>query len=414
MDLSGVKPQEMSGGPPIISTGPLPPQVLSSQPIIPMPNDLKDKSVSDRPILFKEDALAEHAKMMAAAQAQGDEGGDSSGDDKKDSGKTKGPWTVDEDRLLKEAVDKFGLKRWTQVAAYVSGRSAKRCRERWCNQLDPGLRWDPWTAEEDRILFEAHSRLGPRWSEIAKLLPGRAQNAIKNRFYGNTRKQLRAIQRSQHGTDADLLDLYQRRRNGSDGEPGSPRTRARNRARAGLPADLTIFFSFLGRVKKARLDIHSMAHLDELFRLKFSEYEEVRSTDLHPLFYIEHRGTGQKYELESENLHELRPEVTIEVKLARLPQPGAGESSLVYPSVMPFENVPTTLTLIEGAVQSESEKPALPDDDMSRVDMHSHHQMDKNDHHHQQQEMDELAKKRAREEEMTEGPEKKMKMTTSK
>jgi Myb-like DNA-binding domain len=39
-----------------------------------------------------------------------------------------------------------------------------------------------WTPEEDIILCTAQRQLGNKWSEISKLLPGRAENAVKNRF----------------------------------------------------------------------------------------------------------------------------------------------------------------------------------------------------------------------------------------
>ncbi|KAM3401050.1 hypothetical protein ACQJBY_005698 [Aegilops geniculata] len=51
----------------------------------------------------------------------------------------KGPWTVEEDTLLRAKVHEFGKGRWAKVALYLPGRSGKQCRERWINQLDPNI-----------------------------------------------------------------------------------------------------------------------------------------------------------------------------------------------------------------------------------------------------------------------------------
>lgn len=88
-------------------------------------------------------------------------------------GLIKGPWTKEEDDLVIKLVAKYGGKKWSMIASALNGRLGKQCRERWYNHLDPRINKLPWTPEEDSILEAAYIYFGSKWAEIARILPGR-------------------------------------------------------------------------------------------------------------------------------------------------------------------------------------------------------------------------------------------------
>jgi hypothetical protein len=91
----------------------------------------------------------------------------------------KGPWTKEEDAKLTDLVQRYGSKSWSLIAKHLGGRLGKQCGQRWHQHLRPEIKKDPWTEDEDKLLFELYEKMGNKWAEIAKHLPGRSDNAIR-------------------------------------------------------------------------------------------------------------------------------------------------------------------------------------------------------------------------------------------
>lgn len=91
-------------------------------------------------------------------------------------------FTPEEDKRLTELAMKSKMHNWNEIARQIGTRNARQCRERWNNYLNPELRNDPWTEEEDKLLMDKHAEFGTHWNKISKCFVNRSDNSVRNRW----------------------------------------------------------------------------------------------------------------------------------------------------------------------------------------------------------------------------------------
>jgi hypothetical protein len=96
-------------------------------------------------------------------------------------------WEASEDLALMAAVEALGTADWTKVAQRVRGRTAQQCMSRWVKALKIGEEKGPWTEEEDGIIRAAVAAASGRpadvcWAEVAQKLPGRLGKQCRERW----------------------------------------------------------------------------------------------------------------------------------------------------------------------------------------------------------------------------------------
>lgn len=98
------------------------------------------------------------------------------------------------------------------VSGFLEYRNPKQCRERWYNHLDPSVTKIAWTNKEDSLIFRFVTKYGSQWANLSKLLPGRSDNAIKNRWNSSIKKRIRI---DPDGSTALMPEVMRRGKNQS-------------------------------------------------------------------------------------------------------------------------------------------------------------------------------------------------------
>lgn len=91
-------------------------------------------------------------------------------------------WSQQEDDILREQITIHGTDNWVIIASKFKDKTARQCRRRWYTYLNSDFKKGGWSPEEDTLLCEAQKIFGNRWTEISKVVAGRTDNAVKNRF----------------------------------------------------------------------------------------------------------------------------------------------------------------------------------------------------------------------------------------
>jgi Myb-like DNA-binding domain len=71
--------------------------------------------------------------------------------------------------------------KWSVIARYIPGRTDDACSKRYREALDPSLRKDEWTQNEDEQLLVIYARLGGKWGQVGQELR-RSGLGCRNRF----------------------------------------------------------------------------------------------------------------------------------------------------------------------------------------------------------------------------------------
>ena len=84
-----------------------------------------------------------------------------------------------QDEILKAAVMKYGLNQWARISSLLTRKSAKQCKARWYEWLDPSIKKTEWTREEDEKLLHLAKLMPQQWRTIAPIVGRTSQQCLE-------------------------------------------------------------------------------------------------------------------------------------------------------------------------------------------------------------------------------------------
>ena len=188
-----------------------------------IPNQYSNPNYYDGQAMYGYPASQQHSSDAAYGAKPKHKGSSSklSKSSKRDDPKSKKAlakaWTKAEDEYLLDLVlqMKHPLK-WSIIAQNLSDaevgdddtpiRTGKQCRERYVNHLNPRLKHTDFTPAEDATIWRLYATIGTQWAKMSKVIPGRTDNNLKNRF-DNLKRQL--IREEESRSRAPILDDHE-------------------------------------------------------------------------------------------------------------------------------------------------------------------------------------------------------------
>ncbi|XP_055370722.1 cell division cycle 5-like protein [Condylostylus longicornis] len=90
-----------------------------------------------------------------------------------------GVWRNTEDEILKAAVMKYGKNQWSRIASLLHRKSAKQCKARWYEWLDPSIKKTEWSREEDEKLLHLAKLMPTQWRTVAPIIGRTAAQCLE-------------------------------------------------------------------------------------------------------------------------------------------------------------------------------------------------------------------------------------------
>uniref|UniRef100_A0A672TF43 Cell division cycle 5-like protein n=1 Tax=Sinocyclocheilus grahami TaxID=75366 RepID=A0A672TF43_SINGR len=88
-----------------------------------------------------------------------------------------------EDEILKAAVMKYGKNQWSRIASLLHRKSAKQCKARWYEWLDPSIKKTEWSREEEEKLLHLAKLMPTQWRTIAPIIGRTAAQCLEHYEY---------------------------------------------------------------------------------------------------------------------------------------------------------------------------------------------------------------------------------------
>ncbi|XP_027202257.1 cell division cycle protein 21 [Dermatophagoides pteronyssinus] len=112
-----------------------------------------------------------------------------------------GVWRNTEDEILKAAVMKYGKNQWSRIASLLHRKSAKQCKARWYEWLDPSIKKTEWSREEEEKLINLVRLMPTQWRTIASIVGRTASQCLEH--YEQLLDQVQNKDKNAAGTSLD-------------------------------------------------------------------------------------------------------------------------------------------------------------------------------------------------------------------